>query len=119
MDRREALVALVAVFASGGSLAGAASEAMTVIYLGAKDCPNCRAFDLHHKADFEKRVAAKGMRFREFKVDSVRDVGQASAWPSDLRWLIDRLPGEGGTPWFFVVQGHRLIKQTQSFASIA
>jgi hypothetical protein len=119
MDRREALVALVAVFASGGSLTSAASEAMTVIYLGAKDCPNCRAFDLHHKADFEKRVAAKGMIFREFKVDSVRDIGQASAWPSDLKWLIAMLPSDGGTPWFFVVQGHRLIKQTQSFASIA
>jgi hypothetical protein len=119
MDRREALAALAAVFASGGSLASAASEAITVIYLGAKDCSNCRAFDLHHKADFEKRVAAKGMIFREFKVDSVRDIGQASAWPPDLRWLLDMLPGEGGTPWFFVVQGHRLIKQTQSFASIA
>jgi hypothetical protein len=119
MNRRGALLALVAVFASGGSRASFASEAMTVIYLGAKDCPNCRAFDLHHKADFEKRVAAKGMIFREFKVDSVRDIGRASAWPSDLRWLLDRLPGEGGTPWFFVVQGHRLIKQTQSFASIA
>jgi hypothetical protein len=119
MDRREALVALVAVFASGGSLASAASEAMTVIYMGAKDCPHCRAFDLHNKADFEKRVAAKGMIFREFKVDSVRNIGQVSAWPSDLRWLLGRLPNDGGTPWFFVVQGHRLIKQTQSFASIA
>jgi hypothetical protein len=119
MDRRKALVALVAVFANGGSLASTVSEAMTVIYLGAKDCPNCRAFDLHHKADFEKRVAAKGMLFREFKVESVRDIGRASAWPPDLRWLLVRLPGEGGTPWFFVVQGHRLIKQTQSFASIA
>jgi len=118
MDRRKALVALVAVFASGGSRASA-SEAMTVIYLGAKDCPDCRAFDLHHKADFEKRVAAKGMRFREFKVDSVRNIEQASAWPSDLKWLIAMLPSAGGTPWFFVVQGHRLIKQTQAFASIA
>ena len=119
MNRREALVALVAVFASGGSLASAASEAMTVIYLGAKDCQHCRAFDLHDKAAFEKRVAAKGMLFREFKVDSVRNIEQASAWPSDLRWLMDSLPSDGGTPWFFVVQGHRLIKQTQSFASIA
>ena len=119
MDRREAIVALIAVFVSGGSRASFASEVITVIYLGAKDCPNCRAFDLHHKADFEKRVAAKGMIFREFKVDSVRDIGQASAWPPDLRWLLDRLPSDGGTPWFFVVQGHRLIKQTQSFASIA
>ena len=119
MDRREAIGALVAVFATRGSHASAASDAITVIYLGAKDCPNCRAFDLHHKADFERRVAAKGMTFREFKVDSVRDIGQASAWPPDLRWLLDRLPNEGGTPWFFVVQGHRLIKQTLSFASIA
>src|ERR1700679_424588 len=111
MNRREALVALVAVFASGGSLASAASEAMTVIYMGAKDCPHCRAFDLHDKADFEKRVAAKGMRFRECVFDSVNNIGQVSSWPADLRWLLDRLPSDGGTPWFFVVQGRRLIKQ--------
>jgi hypothetical protein len=120
MNRRELIATGLIAFAAGSSsLVKASSDAMTVVYLGAKDCSVCRAFDLNDKADFKKRVGAKGMKFREFKVDSLRDIRQANAWPVDLKWLLGSLDSERGVPWFFVVQGHNIISETQSFSSVA
>jgi hypothetical protein len=120
MNRRELIATgLIALAAGNSSLANAAADETTVVYLGAKDCSICRAFEMNDKTDFKKRVAAKGMKFREIKVDSLWDIRQASAWPADLKWLLASLGSEKGAPWFFVVQGNSIVSESHSFSSIA
>jgi hypothetical protein len=118
MNNREMLVAAIifAFFSSAHAIAQ--DDALTVVYLGAKDCRPCQEFDRSAKATFRQKVADKGMNFREFKVDSLRYIRQASAWPSDLQWLRESLVSESGAPWFFTVQGQTLVSETQYYSTI-
>jgi hypothetical protein len=118
MNRRKALLAAVifAFFPSPPSIAQ--DDTLTVIYLGAKDCRPCQEFDRYEKAAFRQKIADKGMNFREFKVDSLRYIKQASAWPADLKWLRESLGSESGAPWFFTVHGQNLVSETQYFSTI-
>jgi hypothetical protein len=118
MSKWKALVAAGGFTFFLSTQANAQDDPLTVIYLGAKDCRSCQVFDRYQKETFKQKVAAKGMNFREFKVDSLRYIRQTSAWPADLKWLLDILVSESGAPWFFTVQGQSLVSETQYFSTI-
>jgi hypothetical protein len=118
-SRRGAMSVLGGVFLAGSPLLSRAYAAqMTVVYLGAKDCGACQRFDAYEKNAFKAKVAAKGMDFREVKVDSLRYIRQLDGWPADLMWLHDSLQSEAGVPWFFVVRGSEIVSETQRSTSI-
>lgn len=94
MSKWKALVAAGGFTFFLSTQANAQDDPLTVIYLGAKDCRSCQVFDRYQKETFKQKVAAKGMNFREFKVDSLRYIRQTSAWPADLKWLLDILVSE-------------------------
>jgi hypothetical protein len=118
MKRREFFVAAIGSLLIAGAPVHA-GEPLTVIYVGAKDCPPCQRFDRWYKQAFVFDVVAKGMNFREIKVETLRDIRQASAWPNDLKWLLTSLGSEAGVPWFFTVDGHRLVSETQSYETFS
>jgi hypothetical protein len=118
MNKRIAVVAAFTLAFFPSAHTNAQDEVLTVIYLGAKDCRPCQEFDRYEKAAFRQKVADKGMSFREFKVDSLRYIRQANAWPADLRWLRESLISESGAPWFFTVQGQSLVSETQYYSTI-
>jgi hypothetical protein len=107
-----------ALLAGSPLLSRAYASQMTVVYLGAKDCGVCQRFDAYEKNAFKARVTAKGMSFREVKVDSLRYIRQIEGWPADLMWLHNRLQTEAGVPWFFVVQGNQIVSETQRSTAI-
>jgi hypothetical protein len=78
MSRWKALVAASGFTLFLSTQANAQDDALTVIYLGAKDCRPCRVFDRYQKETFKQKVAARGMNFQEFKVDSLRYIRQAT-----------------------------------------
>ena len=119
-SRRGAMSVLGGVLLAGSPLLSRAYAAqMTVVYLGAKDCAACQRFDAYERNAFKAKVTAKGMGFREVKVESLRYIRQLNGWPADLMWLHDRLQTEAGVPWFFVVQGNEIVSETQQSTSIA
>jgi hypothetical protein len=118
MSKWKALIAASGFTFFLGTQANAQDDPLTVIYLGAKDCRPCQVFERYQKETFKQKIAAKGMNFREFKVDSLRYIRQTSAWPADLKWLLDILVSESGAPWFFTVQGQSLLSETQYFSTI-
>ena len=95
-------------------LSGAAHAAGgTIVYIGAKDCAICRAFDAFSKEAFIAKVKAAGMTFREVKVRSLRNVLEVEPWPSDLQWLRATMSINDGTPWFYHIVGHKIIRYNQ------
>jgi hypothetical protein len=118
-SRRGAMSVLGGVFLDGSPLLSRAYAAqMMVVYLGAKDCAACQRFDAYEKNAFKAKVTARGMDFREVKVESLRYIRQLDGWPADLMWLHNRLQTEAGVPWFFVVRGNQIVSETQRSTSI-
>ena len=113
-DRRAFLTGALALAVSPG--AAHASATRQVIYLGASNCPYCADFEANYEAALVQRVESRGATFREVRVASFYDVRQANAWPADLTWLRDSLRDEDvGTPWFFTVEGKRIVSQTHAY----
>jgi hypothetical protein len=92
-----------------------AHSQLTVVYLGAEDCPACQRFEAYEEAAFKQKVAERGMQFREFHVGSHRYIKDLQGWPADLIWLHDQLGSKAGTPWFFLIQGKDVISASQSY----
>jgi hypothetical protein len=97
------------------AVATQAHSQLTVVYLGAEDCPACQRFEAYEEAAFKQKVAEHGMQFREFHVGSHRYIKDLNGWPSDLIWLHDQLGSKAGTPWFFLIQGRNVISASQSY----
>lgn len=113
-DRRAFLTGALALAVSPG--AAHASATRQVIYLGASNCPYCADFEANYEAALVQRVESRGATFREVRVASFYDVRQANAWPADLTWLRDSLRDEDvGTPWFFTIEGKRIVSQTHAY----
>jgi hypothetical protein len=114
--RRKAIRLLgFGAISSLATLSAAHAAQLTVIYLGAEDCPACQRFEAYEEAAFKQKVAERGMQFREFHVGSHRYIKDLHGWPSDLLWLHDQLGSKAGTPWFFLIQGRDVISASQSY----
>lgn len=86
------------------------SRPVTLIYIGAYDCAPCRDWELFTKPGFLRSPEAAKVAYRELKAGSYRDIGYDSLWPTDLRWVRDRLKLKGGTPRFILVEGDRILR---------
>jgi hypothetical protein len=119
LTRRKAmrLFGLAAV-SSLSTLPEAQASQLTVVYLGAEDCPACQRFEAWEEAAFRQKLASRGIRFREFHVGSHRYIKDLNGWPSDLIWIHDQLGSKAGTPWFFLIQGRQIVSASQSFKSL-
>lgn len=82
----------------------------TLIYIGAHDCPPCRDWELFARPGFLRSPEAAKVAYRELKAGSFRDIAYDGLWPSDLRWVRDRLKLKGGTPRFILVEGDRILR---------
>ena len=114
ISRREAIflggVAAADLYLS--NVAEAAGD--TIVFIGAKDCAICRSFEAYQKEGFVAKVKAAGMTFREVKVTSLRNVLEVAPWPKDLQWLRATMSINDGTPWFYRISGHKILKYTQT-----
>lgn len=89
-----------------GLLSTAAKPNVTVIYVGASDCPPCR---LWHR-DYLPRFATSGefsrLTYREVLSPKLFTLMDDAYWPEDLRRYRGRLDRRSGVPlWFVVVEG--------------
>jgi hypothetical protein len=79
---------------------------VTVLYVGADDCPPCRAWQSVEGAAFRASPEFARLTYREVKSPTLYDVLNDENWPDDLRRYRDRIERGAGVPmWMIIAQG--------------
>jgi hypothetical protein len=87
---------------------GAEAAQRTIVYISATNCSYCRQWEATYQKDFQAKCAAKGIRFREVRVNYYNDIREPTSWKGDLAPLLSKFKSKGGTPRFLVVDGGKV-----------
>ncbi len=101
-------LAMVAAAAIGAAVAPrpAPAAALTLVYVGADDCPPCVAWQRGPRAALLGSRELAGVVLREVKSPTLFALGKDEHWPEDLRGLRRHLPAGVGVPlWFILSDG--------------
>ncbi len=108
MRRRELVAAGLA-----GALLPAAAVAqpaqITVLYIGAWDCPPCSGWKMKYKPDWIASPEFKKVRWEMVDPPSLRQAYERKNWPKDLWPLLDKIPLKIGTPRFIVAKDGEIV----------
>jgi hypothetical protein len=104
-------VILVSFFGNSIGFAGN----MTVVYIGAKNCPNCRKYEANDEQNFVKALKSKKASYKTVMVESFADISQEADYPKELKFI----PKEGqlsrGTPHFVLLDGKNIILSVKGY----
>jgi hypothetical protein len=79
---------------------------VTVLYVGADDCPPCRAWQNADGATFRASPQFSRLTYREVKSPTLYDVLNDENWPDDLRRYRDHIDRGAGVPmWMVIARG--------------
>lgn len=79
---------------------------VTVLYVGADDCPPCRGWQNAEGAAFRASPEFSRLTYREVKSPTLYDVLNDENWPDDLRRYRDRIERGSGVPmWMVIARG--------------
>jgi hypothetical protein len=84
---------------------------VTVVYVGADDCPPCRAWQNGEGAAFRASPEFARLTYREIKSPTLFDVLNDKNWPDDLRRYRDRIERGGGVPMWLVIAGDDVVSR--------
>lgn len=80
---------------------------VTLLYLGASNCPSCRLFETNSGQGTRKALLAtdymKAITYREVKANAYLDTADLHYWPEDLKWVPGKTFAKSGTPRFIVM----------------
>jgi hypothetical protein len=80
---------------------------ITVLYVGADDCPPCRVWQNAEGAAFRASPEFSRLTYREVKSPTLYDVLNDENWPDDLRRYRDRSDHRAGVPmWMVIARGN-------------
>ena len=101
------------IAAAHGPLAsGSAKRAdVTVLYIGADDCPPCRAWQKGEGAAFRESPEFSRLTYREVKSPTLFDVLNDENWPDDLRHYRDRIELGSGVPMWLVIADNDVVSR--------
>jgi len=108
------LVALVAVNAGTAFFArtlprrAPPEEGLSLVYVGARDCAPCQAWDRDRRPDLVSSGALQRVAFREIVVDRLADLRSPQTWPgeaADLRRHFEPL----GVPQWLLLRGDAIL----------
>lgn len=124
-DRRSLLLA-----ATGAGLSACAGEpaapadaarmprGITLTYVGAPDCPQCRYWYADARGPWLASPERARVNFIERDVPSLRHIGLASAWPADIRWLHGEMRQRNiriGAPAFVISEDQDFVAGASGF----
>ena len=92
-----------------GFASSAQAASRTIVYIGANDCSVCHKWEAAHKRALQASCAARGVRFREIQVATIRNIRDARYWPADLRPLLAQFSDRSGTPHFLAVRNGEVV----------
>lgn len=86
------------------------SSRITVVYVGAYNCPYCLSWEAA-KDSVIVRLHAKGVEYREAVSPSYSDTSDPYYWPDDLKWITTQNAAfvARGTPRFLVLVDNTIV----------
>lgn len=106
-----ALAALAVAFPPGGWSAARPGH-VTLVYVGAADCPPCTAWQNTQEPAFRESEQFSHLTFRTVKAPLLLDVLKDEYWPEDLRPYRQTLGRGTGVPLWLVIGDGRLVLQS-------
>ena len=82
-----------------------------LLYVGAEDCPPCRAWERGEKVAFEASAEFPRIIYREVKSPTLFDVLKDENWADDLRGYRDQLGLDAGVPLWMVIVDNRVVQR--------
>lgn len=87
-----------------------------VLYVGARDCGACHAYEASGRSAFAALVRKKGWSYREANLPSLTRLNDPKAWPADLRWALEESGGVSATPTFLLFDDRKVKRTEVGFA---
>jgi hypothetical protein len=112
LSRRRALAgAAAAAVAPGPALAQSRTAGMdlTIIYVGAKDCPPCQVFKNQDLPHWSRSPSARSVRFVHIEAPRMTGAYSARYWPSNYRFVLQQVTVPI-VPQFFLLEGNIIVK---------
>lgn len=107
--KRYFIVAYISLISSLFSILPSYAGKLTVVYVGAKDCSECAAYEASTENKFSAMVKSKGGTYRQVKVETLRNLHKKSEYPQDLKWIVEAAGLRAGTPTFVVLDGKNVV----------
>lgn len=82
---------------------------ITVLYVGAWDCPPCTRWNNNEKKAWMETESFKKVTFREVTTYTYKDTAYIDRWPEDLRWVIKATNVKSGAPRFIMIAGGKVV----------
>jgi hypothetical protein len=105
-------VVAMAVGVSAGdwsALHPARARQLTLLYVGADDCPPCRSWQQGAGAAFRATPEFAQVAYREVKSPTLHDVLKDEHWPDDLRAYRDQLDRSAGVPLWLLIADEAIV----------
>src|SRR5262245_30984219 len=84
---------------------------VALLYVGADDCPPCRAWQRDAGAAFRSSAEFTRVAYYEVKSPNLLGVLKDEYWPDELRRYRDRLDRRAGVPLWLVIADHEIVEQ--------
>lgn len=81
----------------------AAADAISVVYLGANDCPYCQHWEARAKGELMDELRGSAVRYFEVKGETLRQPILERHYPDELKWLARKLGPSRGVPRFILL----------------
>lgn len=96
--------------------AGARAKEITLIYVGAWNCPTCLRWEgadgdapVSSKKSFLATPEAKAAKFRQISAPQFQDTAYDKAWPDDLKWVKEKTYVARGTPRYVLIADGKVV----------
>jgi hypothetical protein len=115
--RRTASVAAIAaalvgaIFWKYSVVQPASRNDVMLLYVGADDCPPCRAWKRGPGAAFQASPEFSRLIYREVDSPTVLNLLSDQYWPDDLREYRERLGRNAGVPLWLLVADHQVVER--------
>jgi hypothetical protein len=84
---------------------------ITLVYVGAEDCPPCRSWERSTEQAFRASPLYRRLTYRVVKSAQLFSILSDENWPEDLRPLRKELSPQAGVPLWLVVADGRVLTQ--------
>ncbi len=82
---------------------------ITVLYVGAWDCPPCTRWNNNEKKAWMETDSFKKVTFREVTTYTYKDTAYTDRWPEDLRWVLKSTYVKEGAPRFIMIADGKVV----------
>jgi len=87
------------------------AEPITLVYVGADDCPPCRSWERAAEPVFRSSPLFPRLTYRVVKSPTLFAVLSDETWPDDLKPYRDQVSPQAGVPLWLIISDGRLMTQ--------